>query len=91
MDDSKNMMHTIRLLQMANEIIADQKINVWRSNRAELLSIKSGEMEFQALMDLGDSLMNEINQNLGNCPLPDAPDYKLVERLLVEVRSSLYR
>ncbi|MBP6540578.1 MAG: nucleotidyltransferase, partial [Saprospiraceae bacterium] len=89
--DSKNMMHTIRLLQMANEIIADQKINVWRSNRAELLSIKSGEMEFQALMDLGDSLMNEINQNLGNCPLPDAPDYKLVERLLVEVRSSLYR
>jgi hypothetical protein len=48
-------------------------------------------MEFQALMDLGDSLMSEINQNLGNCPLPDAPDYKLVERLLVEVRSSLYR
>ena len=89
--DSKNMMHTIRLLQMANEIIADQKINVWRSNRDELLSIKSGDMEFQALMDLGDSLMSEINQNLGNCPLPDAPDYKLVERLLVEVRSSLYR
>jgi len=89
--DSKNMMHTIRLLQMANEIIADQKINVWRSNRDELLSIKSGEMEFQALMDLGDSLMNEIDQNLINCPLPEAPDHKFVERILVEVRSELYK
>jgi hypothetical protein len=89
--DSKNMMHTIRLLQMANEIIADQKVNVWRSNRDELLSIKSGEMEFQALMDLGDILMNEIDQNLGNCPLPEAPDHKFVERILVEIRSVLYK
>lgn len=89
--DSKNMMHTIRLLQMANEIIADQKINVWRSNRDELLSIKSGEKEFQALMDLGDSLMHEIDQNLINCPLPETPDHKLVERLLVEIRSVLYK
>jgi hypothetical protein len=89
--DSKNMMHTIRLLQMANEIIADQKINVWRSNRDELLSIKSGEMEFQALIDLGDILMNEIDQNISNCPLPEAPDHKVVERLLVEIRSVLYK
>lgn len=89
--DSKNMMHTIRLLQMANEIIANQKINVWRSNRDELLSIKSGDMEFQALMDLGDSLMNEIDQNFSNCLLPETPDHKLVERLLVEIRGSLYR
>lgn len=88
--DSKNMMHTIRLLQMANEIIANQKINVWRSNRDELLSIKSGEKEFQALMDLGDSLMNQIDQNLINCLLPEAPDHKLAERLLVEIRRELY-
>ena len=84
-------MHTIRLLQMANEIIADQKINVWRSNRDELLSIKSGVMEFQTLMNHGDSLMKEIDQNLINCPLPKAPDQKLVERLLVEIRSELYK
>lgn len=89
--DSKNMMHTIRLLQMANEIIANQKINVWRSNRDELLSIKCGEVEFQALMDHGDSLMNKIDQNFSNCLLPDAPDQKLVERLLVEIRSELYK
>ncbi len=89
--DSKNMVHTIRLLQMANEIIADQKINVWRSNRDELLPIKSGEMEFQALMDLGDILMNKIDQNFSNCLLPEAPDHKLVERLLVEIRSALYK
>lgn len=89
--DSKNMMHTIRLLQMANEIISEQKINVWRSNRDELLSIKSGVMEFQAIMDLGESLINEINQNLSHCSLPDTPDHILVERLLVEIRSELYK
>ncbi len=89
--DSKNMMHTIRLLQMANEIISDQKINVWRNNRDELLSIKNGEIEFQALMDFGDSLMNDIDLNLINCLLPDTPDNKMVERLLVEIRSELYK
>lgn len=89
--DSKNMMHTIRLLQMANEIIADQKINVWRSNRDELLSIKSGVMAFQDLMDLGDILMKEIDQNLSHCYLPEVPDQKLVERLLVEIRGELYK
>ncbi len=48
-------------------------------------------MEFQALMDLGDSLMNEINQNFSNCPLSETPDHKLVERLLVGIRSELYK
>ena len=85
------MMHTIRLLQMADEIIADQKINVWRSNRDELLSIKSGEMEFQSLMDLGDSLMREIEENVIHCSLPNTPDYKQVERLLVKIRMELFK
>ncbi len=31
--DSKNMMHTIRLLQVAEEIIKDGKLNVKRTNR----------------------------------------------------------
>ncbi len=88
--DSKNMMHTVRLLQMANEIISDQKINVWRNNRDELLSIKSGQMDFHSLMNLGDILMKEIELNLTQCSLQEAPNKKYVEQLLVAIRTKLY-
>ena len=38
--DAKNMMHTIRLLQVAEEILATGQLRVKRPNREELLSIK---------------------------------------------------
>ena len=40
--DAKNMMHTIRLLQVAEEILQEGKLHVKRGNRDELLSIKRG-------------------------------------------------
>jgi len=40
--DAKNMMHTIRLLQQAKEILCKRELQVQRSNREELLGIKDG-------------------------------------------------
>jgi uncharacterized protein len=41
--DSKNMMHTIRLLQSAEKILLTGNLQLKVSNRAELLSIKAGD------------------------------------------------
>ncbi len=88
--DSKNMMHTIRLLQVAEEILRDGKLNVKRANREQLLSIKSGEMEYEDLLKMADSLMKSIEQYAKTSDLQEKPDMERVEKVLVEMREELY-
>ncbi len=89
--DSKNMMHTIRLLQVAEEIVRDGKLNVKRPNKTELLSIKTGDMEYDNLLIMADTLMQSIEQYAETSSLQDKPDIKEVEKILVEMRGELYK
>ncbi|NDV65897.1 DNA polymerase beta superfamily protein [Bacteroides sp. 224] len=89
--DSKNMMHTIRLLQVAEEILHDGKLNVRRPNREQLLNIKSGNMDYDELLVMADKLMENIESYYLTSSLIDTPDIKLAERVLVEMREQLYR
>ncbi len=89
--DSKNMMHTIRLLQVAEEILRDGRLTVRRTNRQELLDIKSGEMEYDDLLSMADRLMESIEKYDQLSSLPDLPDIQGAERVLVEMRKELYK
>lgn len=89
--DSKNMMHTIRLLQVAEEILRDGKLNVKRSNREQLLDIKLGNMDYDDLLAMADKLMESIESHCLTSTLRDAPDKVLAERVLVEIREELYK
>lgn len=88
--DAKNMMHTIRLLQVGREIIQTGQLHVRRSNRAELLSIKNGEWEYQQLLDYAERLMQDIELAYPNSPLPEEPDHTLVLQKLIRIREQLY-
>ena len=88
--DSKNMMHTIRLLQVAKEILRDGKLNVKRLNREQLLDIKSGNMDYDDLLAMADRLMESIESYCLTSTLPNAPDKDLAETVLVEMREELY-
>lgn len=89
--DSKNMMHTIRLLQMAEEILRDSKLNVKRPNREQLLNIKSGKMEYDDLLGMADKLMENIEAYVVTSTLQYTPDMRMVESVLVEMRTELYK
>lgn len=89
--DSKNMMHTIRLLQVAEEILRDGKLNVKRPNREELLNIKSGNMNYDDLLGMADRLMENIESYYLTSSLPNSPDKKKAEKVLVEMREELYK
>ena len=89
--DSKNMMHTIRLLQVAEEILRDGKLNVKRSNREQLLDIKSGNMDYEDLLTMADHLMKSIETHYSTSSLPNFPNKDLAERVLVEMREELYK
>ncbi|OQP65901.1 nucleotidyltransferase [Niastella vici] len=88
--DAKNMMHTIRLLQVAEEILATGTLNVKRQNREELLSIKAGGFQYDELLAMANALMERIEKAELSSSLPSLPDKELVEGILVQMRAELY-
>ncbi|MFL9845836.1 nucleotidyltransferase domain-containing protein [Flavobacterium rhizosphaerae] len=89
--DSKNMMHTIRLLQSAKQILTEGKLNVRVNNRDELLKIKSGLIEYNNIMETANQLLADIEQAYTNSSLPEKPDLVKIEKLLVAIRTELYQ
>jgi hypothetical protein len=88
--DAKNMMHTFRLLDMAAEIAAEGRVNVRRKNREELLSIRRGDEEYDDLVKRADEKIANISELYAKSDLPNRPNEKLIEELLIEMRETLY-
>lgn len=88
--DAKNMMHTIRLLQVAEEILREGKLHIKRLNREELLSIKTGQFQYDELLVMADLLMQLIETAYEKSSLPDMPDKEKIESVLVQMRVELY-
>jgi hypothetical protein len=87
--DAKNMMHTFRLLDMAAEI-AGGDIVVRRPNRAELLAIRRGEREYDALLEEAEARLQRIEDLFAVSALPDKPDADALNAILVEMRREWY-
>jgi len=88
--DSKNMMHTFRLLDMAKEILARGEIIVKRPNRAELLAIRKGEWLYDDLIQMAEQKMQEVEEAYQFSTLPEAPNEAQIEVLLVNLRKKFY-
>jgi hypothetical protein len=88
--DAKNMMHTIRLLQVALEILTTGQLQVKRLDRDELLAIKSGAYEYEDLLKMADALIVEIEAAYRKSPLPRMPDRDKAETVLITMREALY-
>lgn len=89
--DSKNMMHTIRLLQTAEQILATGKLNIRVPNREELLDIKAGNKDYDALLEMADNLIVSIENHYQTSTLPEKPDEDKVIQTLIEIREELYK
>ncbi|WP_417365791.1 DNA polymerase beta superfamily protein [Flavobacterium beibuense] len=89
--DSKNMMHTIRLLQSAKQILEKNNLSIKVNNREELLKIKKGEFDYDEIIDKADNLLRNIEILYSNSNLPDSPDKKKAEDILISMRSMLYK
>lgn len=87
--DAKNMMHTFRLLDMAAEI-AEGRIAVRRPNREELLAIRRGERDYEALLAEAEARIPQIDAAFAQSSLPDKPDTDRLNEALVEMRRQWY-
>jgi hypothetical protein len=88
--DAKNMMHTFRLLSMAEEIAIEHKVIVARTDRDFLLRIKSGEFEYDDLLKMVDEKIEKITELYLHSDLPEMPDEKKAEAILVQIREQFY-
>jgi hypothetical protein len=88
--DAKNMMHTFRLLNMAEEIVLEKRINVSRKDRAFLFKIRNGEFLYEELVKMANEKIKKIEELYAQSDLPDQPDEIEVNEVLVKMRDNLY-
>lgn len=88
--DAKNMMHTFRLLDMAEEIAKERRIIVRRPNREFLLDIRNGSFEYDDLLEMARKKVIGIEELFNRSKLPSHPPYQQIEQLLIETRMQLY-
>lgn len=86
--DPKNAMHLIRLLRMGKTLLQDGRVEVYRSDRDELLKIRSGAYTASQIQSMAEELDQECRQLRDHSVLPERPDREGIERWLVEVQTA---
>lgn len=88
--DTKNMMHTIRLLQMALNVFKEQSLSIEVYNREELLNIKNGKFSYEEIVEKAEVLMAAIQNYALQSNMLEVPNKNKIEKLLVDLRLKLY-
>jgi hypothetical protein len=84
--DSKNLMHTLRLLDMAGDIATEGVLHVRRPNRDYLLRVRAGEFEYEALVGQAEEKLACVREAFQHSKLPDKPVRERVNEVLAEIR-----
>jgi uncharacterized protein len=89
--DAKNLMHTFRLLDSAEEIAVRQRLTVRTPNREWLLRVKAGEFSYDELLALAEERIERIHRLYQISALPELPDHAAIGRAVVTIRRTRYR
>ena len=84
--DSKNLLHTLRLLDMAEEIANEGVLRVRRPNREFLLQVRAGEFDYDELVERAERQLDRVKMAFAQSSLPDEPDRERVNALLIQIR-----
>jgi predicted nucleotidyltransferase len=84
--DSKNLLHTLRLLDMAEEIANEGVLRVRRPNREFLLQVRAGEFDYDELVERAERQLERVKAAFAHANLPDEPDRERVNALLLQIR-----
>lgn len=83
-------MHTFRLLYTALDIAKLGKVIIKRDNRGELLAIKSGQFDYDDLLQKADELIKDVELAFDQSDLPEIPEHYLAIKTLIKIREQLY-
>lgn len=83
--DCKNAAHLIRLLKMGIEFLSEGYLYVGRSDAEMLLSVKHGEWALDRVKTEAERLFRLAEESYVKSKLPDRPDHKAVESLVMGI------
>lgn len=92
--DSKNMMHSFRLMQMGIEIASGQGVILDRNitgDKELLMKIRNHEFEYDELMEIIDTKKEEMDNAIKNSTIPDNIDIDFVNSLLIYIRKEQFK
>ena len=84
--DSKNLMHTFRLLYMSRDLAEGKGIIVRRPEREELLSIRRGDREYDELLNTAEGTIKEIEAQFDKSDLPREVEMTWLNDFLTKIR-----
>ncbi len=84
--DHKNIMHCVRLIEVAEDIVNKNEIIVRRPNRDYLLDIRNGKFTYDEIMDNINKKINNIDNLFDNSDLKDKIDRTETRNLLKNIR-----
>lgn len=89
--DTKHAMHLVRLLRMGEEILTTGKVNVFREDAAELLSIRNGAMTLEEILKYAEEKDDLIRKVLyKETKLPKKSNLVLAEHLVKFIQDKLW-
>ena len=94
--DAANAAHCIRLLRMGSEFLRTGVLRADRSEKDvndadELLAIKRGEWSIESVIAEAERLFSGLKDARDGSPLPEQPDRKAIDALLVGILSRSLR
>ena len=90
--DAKNMMHTFRLLHMAEEIARTGTFQVRRTDDKDFLwKVRTGEFQYDDLVKIAEAKILAINEVFEKCSLPEVANEEKANELLLEIRDEFYK
>lgn len=87
--DTKHAMHVIRLLRSGYEILTEGRVNVFRKDAKELLSIRRGEWSYEKILEEAEKMQEKINQVKSN--LPDEINKEFLADLSYEIYKTAWK
>lgn len=91
--DSKNMMHTFRMLYAGISLAENpEKFSSFRTKDeiTILMKIRNGDFEYSNLIKSAESLIKEMDEKIKNSDLPEKVDESLLQELKWKIRKRRY-
>jgi predicted nucleotidyltransferase len=85
--DTKHAMHLLRLLRMGEEILREGVVRVLRPDAEWLLMVRNGALTYDQVLTYAAEHKARLAATTAHSPLPEEPDEKAADRLLIELQS----
>jgi len=89
---NKHCMHLYRLYQMGIEVLQGKGVTTYRKKDLKvLMDIRNGITPLEDVFAMVDSFEKDFQYAKENSPLPEQPDYKKIEELVIEIKKKLLK